>query len=282
MLSFIMTLTIGFFPLWTLIFYSMYVVRHKDKYDKKKRMRIVRGFVHTLEFGSFTRTKFHGVENLPGEDEGGYMIVPNHQGKYDAIGVLHGCTKPTGVLMETHRAGKLCAKQVMGLVDGVPIDLASPRQQLRVLRQMGERIRDNGESFIVFPEGGYSDNHNSIQKFHDGCFYAAYIAKCPIIPTLLVDTHTSLNRNNILKVSRPHIYFLPAVSYETYKDMSRAELAEYIRDILIEKMTEVLAARGEAYVPHDALAPIPKDAQAHMTQQQQQHVVAMQQAVVGR
>ncbi len=263
MLSFIMMLIIGFFPLWTLIFYSMYVIAHKEKYSKKQRKRIVNGFLHTIEFGSFTRLTVHGKENIPAEEDGGFIIIANHQGKYDAIGALHAFDYPVSVLMETHRAQMLCAKQVMGLIDGVEIDLASPRQQLRVIRQMGERTRD-GERFIIFPEGGYSDNHNSIQKFHDGCLHAAYVGRCPVLPILLVDTYTSLNRNNIFRVSRPHIYILPAVPYETYSKMSRAEFAEYLRGLLVDKMTEVLAARGEQYVPLEEEAPIPKDAAKHM------------------
>ncbi len=263
MLSFIMMLCIGFFPLWTLIFYSMYVIAHKDKYDRNQRKRIVNGFLHTIEFGSFTRLTVHGKENIPAEEDGGYIIAANHQGKYDALGVLHAFDYPVSVLMETHRANMLCAKQVMGLIDGVEIDLASPRQQLRVIRQMGERTRD-GDKFLIFPEGGYSDNKNSIQKFHDGCLHAAYVGRCPVLPVLLVDSHTSLNRNNIFRVSRPHLYILPAIPYEEYKSMSRIELADHLRNILVAKMTEVLAERGEKYVPLEAEAPIPKDAAKHM------------------
>ncbi len=263
MLSFIMMLFIGFFPLWTLIFYSMYVIAHKEKYDKYKRRRIVNGFLHTIEFSSFTRATFHGLENIPPEEDGGFLIVPNHQGKYDALGVLHAFPYPVSVLMETHQAHKLCAQQVMGLIDGEFIDLASPRQQLRVIRRMGERIRD-GEKFIVFPEGGYTDNHNSIQKFHDGCLHAAYVGRSPIVPVLLVDSHTSLNRNNIFRVSRPHVYILPAIPYEEFKNMARADLAEHLRNILIEKMTEVLAERGETYVPLEEEAPMPKAAAAYI------------------
>ncbi len=250
MLSFYMMLAIGFFPLWGLIFYSMYVIKHMDKYDKKKRHRIVNGFLHTIEFSSFTRLTVHGEENIPKEEDGGYLIVPNHQGKYDALAVLHAFDYPVSVLMESHRANMLCAKQVMSLIDGVPIDLNSPRQQLRVIRRMGERARD-GEKFIVFPEGGYTDNRNTIQPFHDGCLHAAYIARCPILPVLLVDSYTSLNRKNIFRVSRPHLYILPAIPYETYKSMSRIELAEHIHGLLVAEMKKVLAERGETYVTYE-------------------------------
>ncbi len=266
MLSFIMMLIIGFIPLFILIHYSCHVIKHKEKYSKEKRKKITDKFLKTIEVCSFTHPTFHGKENIPAEEDGGFIIVANHQGKYDALGVLHAFDYPVSVLMETHRAKMVCAKQVMGLIDGVEIDLSSPRQQLRVIRQMGERARD-GEKFIVFPEGGYADNRNRIQKFHDGCLHAAYVGRCPILPVLLVDSYTSLNRNNIFRISRPQIHVLPAIPYETYKSMTRAELADYIRGILVAKMTEVLAERGEEYIPLEEVAPIPKTAAKYMEQE---------------
>ena len=49
---------------------------------------------------------------------------------------------------------------------------------------MAEEVRDKGRSFIVFPEGKWGKNKNTLQEFHDGCFYSAMIAKCPIVATI--------------------------------------------------------------------------------------------------
>ena len=147
----------------------------------------------------------------------------------------------------------------MSLLDGEHIDLAHPRQQLRIIRSMGEKVRD-GARFLVFPEGGYDGNRNSIQNFHNGCFFSAYLARCPIVPVLLVDTYRSMNRNNILARVHPEVHFLPPIPYDEYKDLSREETTQMVRGRLIDAMTARLAERGETYQPWDKDAPMPKAA----------------------
>ena len=44
-------------------------------------------------------TKAYGQENLP--KEGGYMMYPNHQGKYDALGIVYTPVSYTHLLMKS-------------------------------------------------------------------------------------------------------------------------------------------------------------------------------------
>ena len=258
MFAFVFMLIAGFFPLLFLLFRASYVLKHKERYSEERCFSLAKKIIHTCEFFSNTSPRFFELENLPPK-ETGYLLIANHQGKYDALAVISAMENPLGVLMETHQASKFGVRQVMGLLDGENIDLTRPRQQLRIIRRIGERVRD-GAHFLVFPEGGYVDNHNSILNFHNGCLFSAYLARCPIVPVLLVDTYRSMNRNNIFAHVKPEVHFLPPIPYEAYKDLSREETTQMVRRILIQKMTERLAERGETYVPRDMDAPMPKAA----------------------
>lgn len=259
MFSFIFMFVIGWLPLLILIFRASYVLRHNDRCTMEQRFRLAQKFVRVCEICTNTTPRFFGLENLPSPEAGGYLLIANHQGKYDALAVMRAMPVPFGILMEIHQSDKPGVKQVMALLDGEHIDLTRPRQQLRIVRSIGERVRD-GARFLVFPEGGYADNHNSIQQFHNGCFFSAYLARCPIVPVLLVDTHRSMNRNNVLAHVRPEVHFLPPIPYEEYAELSREATSSLVRQRLVDAMTECLAARGEVYVPWDKEAPMPKAA----------------------
>lgn len=256
MFSFIFMFIIGWLPLLILLFRAEYVLLHSDAYTMEQRFRLAKKFVRVCEVFTNTAPRVFGLENLPKEEEGGYLLVANHQGKYDALAVLRAMPVPIGILMETHQSDKPGVKQVMHLLEGEHIDLAHPRQQLRIIRSMGEKVRD-GARFLVFPEGGYDGNRNSIQNFHNGCFFSAYLARCTIVPVLLVDTYRSMNRNNIFARVHPEVHFLPPIPYDDYKDLSREETTQLVRGKLIAKMTDRLAERNQSYLPWDKDAPMP-------------------------
>ena len=83
---------------------------------------------------SRTDTIVTGKENLP--KDGGYIMYSNHQGKYDAIGILLAHDTPGGVLMEKKQSERIVAKQVINLVGGIRLDFDDPRQQIKALSQL--------------------------------------------------------------------------------------------------------------------------------------------------
>ena len=104
-------------------------------------------------------------------------------------------------------------------------------------------MRDKGRRFIVFPEGKWGKNRNTLQEFHDGCFYSAMIAKCPIVPVVLVDSWKSMNTNKIRGRVVTEIRYLKAIPYAEYENLTRAELCELVRSRIQEELDRVLSAR---------------------------------------
>ena len=55
---------------------------HPEKYSEEERYELARHVIRLMKTTGGIKTKAYGLENLP--SEGGYMMYPNHQGKYDA------------------------------------------------------------------------------------------------------------------------------------------------------------------------------------------------------
>ena len=60
--------------------------------------------------------KAFGVENLP--KEGGYMMYPNHQGKYDVLGIMHTHKEPCSFVMDIDKSYTMLVREFIDLVQG--------------------------------------------------------------------------------------------------------------------------------------------------------------------
>ena len=92
--------------------------------------------VNYLRVKAKTESIVTGEENLP--KEGGYIMYANHQGKYDAIGLLTYHKDPCSVLIEIRSSRVFSTNEAVALLDGIRIDQKRPRQQVKCLRQLGE------------------------------------------------------------------------------------------------------------------------------------------------
>lgn len=241
MLRFRLVVVKSFFKMLRMVFQAKYYHRHREKYDELFRFRHVQKMVTYLRKKAKTESVITGEENLP--TEGGYIMYANHQGKYDAIGVLSYRKKPCSILIEINSSHVFSTNEAVDLLDGIRIDQHRPRQQVKCLRQLGEEVRDKGRVFLVFPEGKWGKNRNTLQEFHDGCFYSAMIAKCPVVPVVLIDSWKSMNTNRIFGRVVTEIRYLKPIPYSEYESLTRAELCELVRSRIQDEMDRVLSAR---------------------------------------
>lgn len=216
-----------------------YMIKHKEKFDLEKRWKMVCYIVNHMRKRARTKTNAFGVENLP-KDEG-YIMYVNHQGKYDALGLFLSMPHPCSVLWEEKSADRLLARQVCGLVDGKTISFTNPRQQINVLNEIAQDVKA-GKRYIIFPEGGYTDNRNNLQEFKTGCFMSAIKAKKPLVPVVLYDSWKSMDQNTFEKVVT-EVHFLEPITYENYKGLKKNELGELIKGKMQEKLDKLNAKK---------------------------------------
>jgi 1-acyl-sn-glycerol-3-phosphate acyltransferase len=211
-----------------------YVSRHPEKYSEGQMYKLdilaIRRMIHSGKIS----TKSYGNYNLP--DKGGYIMTPNHQGKYDALGIMLTHEKPCSVVIDIDKSNGILVKQFINLVRGKRMDKSDSKQSIKIIREMATEAA-NGRKFIIFPEGGYENNKNATTTFKAGAFKSATWAKVPIIPVVLIDSYRVFGEKSI-KPLTTYVYYLKSLLYEDYKDLSTVEIALLVQS----RIQEVLRA----------------------------------------
>lgn len=212
---------------------------HRERYTAQERYAFVRKYIYILQKKGRIRTEVFGAGNLPAS--GAYIMYSNHQGKYDAPGIVGAHERPCSVMAEKRRSWLIFAYQFIDLLEGVRLDRTSMRTQAQGIRQVIEKVR-GGKPFIIFPEGGYKKNRNEVRQFMPGAFKCAMKAKCPIVPVVLVDSYKAFEFR-LFGTVRTQVHFLPPIQYEEYRDMRSCEIADLVRSQIMEKIDSVVSAQ---------------------------------------
>ena len=226
------------FSIFLIIYYILkadYYVKHGDKYNEYERYSLALNIIHDVKKRGRISTVSYGEEKLP--KDGGYVMYANHQGKYDALGIMDSHKEPCSVIMDAGRSKMPLADQVISLVDGVRLDRTDFHKQVKALKQMTEDVK-GGRRFIYFPEGGYRHNGNKLQDFLPGAFKVAKNAGVPIVPVALYDSHLPFDYNSYRKVTT-QVCFMDPIYYEEYADMSTKEISELVKARIEEKLDEL-------------------------------------------
>lgn len=212
-----------------------YYAKHPEKYSESFRYEYDRHVIRLMNHTGRIHTKAYGIENLP--EEGGYVMFANHQGKYDALGIMLTHDKPCSVVMDEARSHTLLVRQFIDMVDGKRLKLDDLRQSARIIREVTNEV-ERGRKFIIFPSGGYGHrNGNYVDPFKPGSFKSAMKAKVPIVPVVLVDSWKVFDLWSLRKVCT-QVYYLKPIHYEDYKEMKSVEVAKIVYDRICAAIRE--------------------------------------------
>lgn len=210
------------------IFYilkSRYVIANIDNYTEQERYSLVQRMIYIMEKNGRVETQIYGTENLP--QKGGYVMYSNHQGKYDALGIIHAHKTPCTFLIDEKRAKIPFAWEITRLLKASKLDKTNIRSELKTIFQIAKQVED-GRRYIIFPEGGYEDNSNDLDVFKPGAFKCSVKSKTPIVPVVLIDSYKVFGVNSLKKV-RPQVHFLEPIYYEEYSSMTTVEIAKVVQ-----------------------------------------------------
>lgn len=217
-----------------------YQAKHPEKYSELKRYNLVRYVVKLIKRTGRIHTKAYGEENLP--TEGGYVMFPNHQGKYDALGIIASHKEPCAIVMDKNKSYTILVREVMDLVQGKRMDIDDVRQAMTIINEVTQEVKA-GRKYIIFPEGGYEFNaRNSLGTFKPGSFKCAVRAKAPIVPVALIDSYKVFNSFTLGKVTT-QVHFLKPLYYEEYKGMKTVEIAEIVKERIQEVINQYSFSR---------------------------------------
>ena len=207
-----------------------------ERYNEKKCYSFVRWIVRRINCTGHIKIKGYGMENLP--KEGGYMMYPNHQGKYDACGIVAVHENPCSLVMDEERSWFPFVKDVINLLKGKRISLKDTRQAMTIIMEMSKEVAE-GRRFILFPEGGYSvGQKNELGEFKAGCFKISLKTKTPIVPVVLWDSYKVFNSWKLGSL-KTEVHFLEPIPYEEFKDMKTQEIAALVRERIRDKLEEL-------------------------------------------
>ena len=230
------------FSVFTALFFigaTKVIMHNPERFSENQKYGLVKYICWHISFKGRIKNIYSGIENLP--EDGGYIMYPNHQGRYDAVGIILGHEKPCSIVIDSIRSHVLILDQVTDLLDGKRLDKSDAKNQVQNILQVAKEVSE-GRRYILFPEGGYEDDvsDNTIKEFMPGSFKAAMKAKCPIVPVALVDSYKAFYKNSIRKITC-QTHFLEPIYYEEYKDMNSHEISDLVKSRIESKINEVLA-----------------------------------------
>lgn len=205
-------------------------------HSEEERYRYLQKVITMFQKTGYTKTEVYGEENLP--EEGGYTMYSNHQGKYDAFGIVSMHKKPCTVVMDKAKSYAIFINEVIDLIKGKRLDKEDVKQGLMIINEVAEEVK-RGKRYIIFPEGSYTkEKKNSLIDFKPGCFKVSLKSKTPIVPVTIIDSYKAWNTSS-LKTVTTQVHFLKPICYEEYKGMKTQQIAEMVRERIREKIEEV-------------------------------------------
>lgn len=212
------------------------LVDRSDLFTEQDRYDYVRHITGLMQKTGHIKTECFGKENLP--KDGGYIMYPNHQGKYDAYSIVAVHEQPLSVVMDREMSYFVLVNEIIEALRGKRMDIQNARQALTIIKQIAQEVKQ-GRRYIIFPEGTYSDEkRNSLWDFKPGCFKAATKSEVPIIPVVLVDSYKAYNSWQFTPV-KTQVHFLPPLYFEDYKDMNTTQISTVVKERIQNKLTEL-------------------------------------------
>ena len=167
------------------------------------------------------------------------MMYPNHQGKYDALGIIYTHKKPCSIVMDRAKSNTILVREFIDLLQGKRLDKKDVRQALTIINEVSEDVK-KGKRYILFPEGGYDfSNRNNVCNFKAGSFNIALKTKAPIIPVAVIHSYKVFNSVNLGPV-KTQLHYLKPILLDEYGSLKTHEIAELVQRRIQEKIDSIL------------------------------------------
>lgn len=243
MLRFYYVIILNFWRLFYLLPRMRWRANRPARYTLQERYNYAKRIIYFMQDTGRISTTAYGLENLPAK--GGYVMYSNHQGKYDALSIVDVHQKPLSLVMDEARSHTMLVAQFLDLLESKRLVLDDVRQGMKIMKEITREVRDDGKAFLIFPEGGYSDNHNKVCTFKGGSFKSAMKANAPIVPVAIIDSYKVYGMPGLAPV-KTQVHFLPPLLYDEYKDMSSQEVATEVQNRIQKTILENLSGKDLA------------------------------------
>ena len=210
-----------------------------EEYVEEYNYGYVKYIIDVMKKTGKIETECFGAENLP--KESGYMMYPNHEGKWDVYGLMSVHKYPCSFVMDIKKSNRIFIKQLVDMLKGKRLSKTDNRQAMTIINEVAKEV-EAGRKYILFPEGDFDkDKKNGLWEFKAGCFKISLKSKTPIVPVVLYDSYVPYNTLKMGKV-KTQVHFLKPICYDEYKEMSTRQIADLVKSKIEEKLLELSKA----------------------------------------
>ncbi|MBQ7579375.1 MAG: 1-acyl-sn-glycerol-3-phosphate acyltransferase [Clostridia bacterium] len=166
--------------------------------------------------------KVIGKKRLPKKQ--GYILVCNHYSNADAVVLDIHLRKKLRFLAKKELFDNKFAGLILKSYGGIKID--RQKTDASAIKTSIKLLRNN-KVLAIFPEGtrNKDGNENELKEVHSGAILIASMAKCPIVPAIIIKKPKVFRKNTII-IGEPFM-----VENETKTKLSKEEL-----EVFTEKM----------------------------------------------
>ena len=210
--------------------------KRPDEYNEEVKYRYVQYIVDVMQKTGHIKTEVFGENNL--RKDSGYMMYPNHQGKFDVYGIISVHKQPCTFVMDIKKSNSIFIKQLVDILDAKRLDKKNNRQAMTIINEVAKEV-GQGRKCILFPEGIYDNKKkNSLIDFKPGCFKICLKSKVPIVPVVLIDSYKPYNSWKIGEITT-QVHYLKPILYDEYKNMNTQQIAELVKRKIADKIQEL-------------------------------------------
>jgi 1-acyl-sn-glycerol-3-phosphate acyltransferase len=175
------------------------------------------------------RPIYHGLENIP--QSGKTVFYSTHKSYTDVFILLSTIKRP---LAFTPKKTLYSIPVIGGWLKAMGcfmVDRDNDRDTVKRLIDAIKRIKSE-HAMIVFPEGGTKyKNEELLGEIKTGSLKIATKSQADIVPVRIMGNQQVRTRMPFYHTDK-HVYFMKPISYESYKDLSTAELAEQLKETI--------------------------------------------------
>ncbi len=204
--------------------------KHADTLPEDKKYALLQYIVYRAKKGGRVIIEGYGKENIP--EEGSFVFFPNHQGMFDVLAIVDTYDKIFSVVSKIEVKNVQFLKQVFAVMGAQFMDRSDVRQSMKVIMEVTKQVKA-GRRYLIFPEGTRSKNGNQVGEFKGGSFKCAMSAKAPIVPVAIINSFVPFDSHTIKPVT-VQVHYLKPIPYEEYKDMKSTEIAELVKERIVE------------------------------------------------
>lgn len=215
--------------------------KHPEKTPIEIRYKKVRKLIIRIIKHLHLDLKINHLEYL-NEHKDSFLGISNHRSFFDPVFYIYLSERPVSFVAKKETLKIPFVRNIIMSVDGLFIDREDMLHQLKLFKEIGERLKKNDLSYFIFAEGTRMKNPDQLQTlpYKDGALKPAYWAEKDII---FVSTHgshlISMKKPKGFKKRNIAIEFHQPLKYQDFKDKSTTEVMPMIEKITNETVIKL-------------------------------------------